>query len=204
MKRFRHTRLATVAAAVALIAGCSDDTAAPSESTAPAAVPQESVRQGSAAQGSGSDQRVELAAWQTIEITDVGGVTFTLADYGGQPVLIETFATWCVNCRAQLADTQEAAARLGSEAAVVALSVETELSPADVADYAGDNGFTDIRFAVMSPELLVAFADAFGTTVANPPSTPKVIVDAAGRAGELSTGPASTDDLVADVRAAAA
>jgi len=52
--------------------------------------------------------------------------------------------------------------------------------------------------------LLAAFADAFGTSVANPPSTPKVIVDAGGRTGELATGPSSPDDLVADLRAAAA
>ena len=148
--------------------------------------------------------RVELAAWQTIEIVDVDGVAFTLADYEGTPVLVETFATWCVKCRAQLGDTQQAAATFGDGAVVVALSVETELSPADVADYADDNGFVDIRFAVMSPELLAAFADAFGTTVANPPSTPKVIIDAAGRAGELSTGASSPDDLVADLQAAAA
>ena len=52
--------------------------------------------------------------------------------------------------------------------------------------------------------LLAAFADVFGTSVANPPSTPKVIVEAAGRTGELATGPSSPDDLVADLRAAAA
>jgi hypothetical protein len=42
---------------------------------------------------------MDLAAWQTIEIVDVDGVSFTLAELIGTPVLVETFATWCSNCR---------------------------------------------------------------------------------------------------------
>ena len=47
---------------------------------------------------------------------------------------------------------------MGDTATVLALSVKTDLSPDDVADYAADNDFSDVRFAVMSPELLAAFA----------------------------------------------
>jgi len=149
-----------------------------------------------------ADARLDLPAWQTIEIVDVDGETFTLADFIGTPVLVETFATWCSNCRAQLGDTQQAAAALGDDAEVVALSVETSISADEVAEYAADNGFIDIRFAVMGPELLAELADAFGTTVANPPSTPKFVIDAAGDATELLTGPESVEDIVANLRAA--
>ena len=145
---------------------------------------------------------VALAAWQTMPITDVDGVTFTLGDLVGKPVLVETFATWCSKCRAQLGDTNTAAAQIGDAAHVVALSVETDLDASTVADYAVDAGFDRIRFAVMSPELLAAMVEAFGTTVANPPTTPKIVVDAAGRAGELTTGFESPDELVAQVAAA--
>jgi thiol-disulfide isomerase/thioredoxin len=152
----------------------------------------------------GADGDMELAAWQTMRIVDVDGSEFTLADYVGQPTLVETFATWCSNCRAQLADTQEAAAELGDEAAVIALSVETDLDPADVASYAATNGFTDIRFAVMTPELLAAMAGALGNSVANPPATPKIVIDAMGTAGDVSTGPESAADLVGLLRTAGA
>jgi thiol-disulfide isomerase/thioredoxin len=145
---------------------------------------------------------VELAAWQTLPITDVDGATFTLADLVGKPVLVETFATWCSNCRAQLGDTNTAAAQIGDAAHVVALSVETDLDASTVADYAVDEGFDHVRFAVMSPELLAAMVEAFGNTVANPPTTPKIVVDAAGNAGELTTGFESPDELVAQVAAA--
>jgi thiol-disulfide isomerase/thioredoxin len=152
----------------------------------------------------GAGTEAALADWQTMSISDVDGSEFTLADYVGRPVLVETFATWCSNCRAQLRDTQAAAAELGDDAVVIALSVETDLDPGAVADYAADNGFTDIRFAVMSPELLAALADALGNSVANPPATPKIVIDAMGHAGDVSTGPESAESLVDELRNAAA
>jgi thiol-disulfide isomerase/thioredoxin len=146
----------------------------------------------------------ELPAWQSLEIVDVDGVTFTLADCIGTPVLVELFATWCSNCRQQLPKTQEAAVSLGDRAAVIALSVETDIAPDAVAQYAADNGFPDIRFAVMSPELLAAFVEEFGNSAANPPSTPKIVIDATGVAGDMTTGQESTEELVAQLTAAAA
>ena len=80
---------------------------------------------------------------------------------------------------------------MGDDAVFVVLSVETDLSAEDVAEYAEDNGFSSMRFAVMSPELLAAFADAFGTSAVNPPSTPHVVIAADGTAGELETGSVS-------------
>ena len=68
----------------------------------------------------------------------------------------------------------------------IALSVETDLSADDVAEYAADHGFDSIRFAVMTPEAL-------------PPSTPKVVIDPMGHAGELQTGFESVDEIVAKV-----
>jgi thiol-disulfide isomerase/thioredoxin len=140
-----------------------------------------------------------LPAWQTISLTDVDGASFTLDDFHGTPVFVETFATWCPNCKKQLEATNAAAEQLGDQAVFVALSVETNLSAADVAEYAADNGFDSVRFAVMTPEALAAFVDGLGQSAANPPSTPKVLIDPMGQAGELTTGFESADDIVAQV-----
>jgi pentapeptide MXKDX repeat protein len=145
------------------------------------------------------DEAMALPAWQTIALTDVDGATFTLDDFHGTPVFVETFATWCPNCKKQLEDTNTAAEQLGDQAVFIALSVETDLSSADVAEYAADNGFDAIRFAVMTPEALAAFVDGLGQSAANPPSTPKVVIDPMGHAGELTTGFESVDDIVAKV-----
>jgi thiol-disulfide isomerase/thioredoxin len=145
------------------------------------------------------DDAMALPAWQTIALTDVDGATFTLDDFHGTPVFVETFATWCPNCKKQLEDTNTAAEQLGDQAVFIALSVETDLSSADVAEYAADNGFDAIRFAFMTPEALAAFVEGLGQSAANPPSTPKVVIDPMGHAGELTTGFESVDDIVAKV-----
>jgi len=194
--------LATVAVVAALCVGAPSTTSAtapPNSSTPPAAgpcaPPDESAPPATTA---------DLPAWQSLPIVDVDGARFTLADCIGSPVLVELFATWCSNCRQQLPKTQEAAVRMGDGATVIALSVETDLAPDAVAQYAVDNELPDIRFAVMSPELLAAFVDRFGNTAANPPSTPKIVIDATGAAGELTTGQESTDELVEQLTAASA
>jgi thiol-disulfide isomerase/thioredoxin len=137
-----------------------------------------------------------LAEWQTLAITDAKGERFSIGELAGRPVFVENFATWCSNCRKQLHDTQAAAARAGDRAVFVALSVETDLDAGDMKDYAAKNGFSDIRFAVMSPEMLAAMSDAYGNSALNPPSTPKVKVAADGAAGKLVTGYESTGEIL--------
>jgi len=137
---------------------------------------------------SSSGSAPSSTAWLNEPITDTSGRTFTVADLAGTPVFVEDFATWCTNCHTQLGKTQQAAAEAGGRAVFLALSVETDLDPAKVADYARKNGFDDIRFAVMSPELLAAIKDAYGTGALNPPSTPKFVVAADGTPGPMQTG----------------
>lgn len=144
----------------------------------------------------------ELAPWQKVAVTDVRtGQAFTLGDLEGKPEHVENFATWCPDCRKQLANVQQAAKAAGEKAVFVALSVETDLTAAKVAAYAEDNGFDDIRFAVMTPELLAAMSDAFGKSAINPPSTPHVWVGAEGKVGELATGYEDATKLAAGLDA---
>lgn len=204
----KRTVAATAAAAIVVaLSGCgSDDSTAEAPSAAPettaptttAAPAGEAATNETTAPPTTADT-ADFAEWQQIEVTDTTGETFTIADLVGRPVLVENFATWCSKCRSQLESTQAAAEAAGDDAVVLALSVETDLSVDDMAGYAADNDFTAIRFAVMSPELLAAMNDAFGTTALNPPSTPKVVVAADGTAGELTTGPESSDEILASL-----
>ncbi|MSO88098.1 MAG: TlpA family protein disulfide reductase [Acidimicrobiia bacterium] len=190
MFRMGLARWAVGVVAVAILAGCggSDSNA----TVGPATTPSTNV-------AAGAGEPVELAEWQQIELTDAEGETFTFADLVGRPVLMETFATWCGNCRRQLGDTNQAAQRAGDDAVFVALSVETDLDPAAMADYADQQGFDDIRFAVMSPEMLAAINDAFGNTALNPPSTPHVAIAVNGGAGEMVTGFDSPEKILSSL-----
>ncbi len=193
-------RWAIGVAAVAFFAGCggSDPEATAGTGTTPStdATTDASTE---TTDVTGAAQPVDLADWQQIELTDADGGTFTFADLVGRPVFVETFATWCGNCRRQLGDTNLAAEQAGDDAVFVALSVETDLDTGDMADYADQQGFDHIRFAVMSPEMLAAVNDAFGNTALNPPSTPHVAVAADGTVGEMVTGYDSPETILSSL-----
>jgi thiol-disulfide isomerase/thioredoxin len=142
----------------------------------------------------------DLLPWQTMALTNARtGESFTLADFAGKTIFVETMATWCPNCRQQLANVKSAAARANPETTVfIAISVETDLPPATLAQYADDNGF-DWAFAVATPEMVLALAETFGQTIANPPATPHFLILPDGSHGDLATGFESGDQILANL-----
>jgi len=142
-----------------------------------------------------------LPAWASLPVTNaISGESFSLADYAGKTIYVEPFATWCSNCRAQLGNVSAANAQLGEEVVFIALSVETNLSPADLQTYQAQTGY-DMTFAVATPELLAELVNAFGRTVANPPATPHFIIRPDGSISGLETGSKDSAAIVAAVQA---
>jgi thiol-disulfide isomerase/thioredoxin len=142
-----------------------------------------------------------LPDWASLPITDaLSGQSFTLADFAGKTIYVEPFATWCSNCRTQLRNVSEANAQLGDDVVFIALSVETNLSAADLQTYQAQTGY-DMTFAVATPELLAALVSAFGRTVANPPATPHFIIRPDGSLSGLVTGFKDTASVIASVQA---
>jgi thiol-disulfide isomerase/thioredoxin len=147
-------------------------------------------------------------AWMTTELIDAcSGESFTLADFAGKTLYIESMATWCPPCRDQLARVKEAAAQIpeeeGADTVFVALSSEVDLPRETLAEYAASNDFPFI-FAVMPAEMLQSMADELGQEIAVPPATPHLIVTPDGAIGELRTGGESAADLLALLTATAA
>ncbi len=129
-----------------------------------------------------------LPAWQQISLTNARtGEAFTLADFLGKTVFVESMATWCTNCRQQLNYVREARAQASEDAVFVALSLETNISDATLAQYADDQGF-DWLFAVMTPDMLQEMTGAFGRSLTVAPSTPHFIISPDGSHTDLLTG----------------
>lgn len=138
-----------------------------------------------------------LPAWQTLPIVNsLTGETFTLADFNGMTVYVQPFATWCTNCRAQLNNVNEIIAQTDAEVMYLAISVETNVSAADLQTYAANNGF-NMNFAVATPELLTELVGAFGRAIVSPPSTPHFVIRPDGSFTDLNTGSKSVDELLA-------
>ena len=124
---------------------------------------------------------VERPAWQNHPLTDArSGEVFTLGSFEGKTVFVETMATWCGNCRQQLANLRDARAHIAADDIVyIGLSVETNISDEALATYADNAGF-DWTFAVIPADLLRELADEFGRTITSPPATPSFFIYADG------------------------
>lgn len=142
-------------------------------------------------------------AWQSVALTDArSGASFTLGDFAGRTVFVEPMATWCSKCREQMHIIRDVRAQLDPDEVVfIGLSVETNISAAELARYVDEQGF-DWMFAVMSPELLQELAGVFGRTIANPPSTPHFVIRPDGSVSELTTGIKPAEALLAELGAA--
>ncbi len=145
----------------------------------------------------------DLPSWQQIALTNARtGESFTLADYSGMTVFVEPMATWCTNCRQQLGNVREARAQISDDSVVfIGLSLETNISDGELAQYQSDFGF-DWTFAVMTPELLQQLADTFGRSITSAPSTPHFIIRPDGSYTELVTGIETADQILQNLEAA--
>lgn len=110
-----------------------------------------------------------------LALVDVrSGSTFTLGGLATDgPVIVETMAIWCTNCREQQAQVRTAHDL--AEFHSVSIDVDpTEISQ-DLTAYAAREAF-DWPFALADAELANLLRDRFGTAVLNPPSMPKLLV----------------------------
>jgi hypothetical protein len=132
-----------------------------------------------------------------IELVDVAsGETFTIGQLAAsEPVLLETMAIWCTNCRAQMHNV--VAAHNQAEFHSISLDVDPSEQPEDLAVYAEREGF-DWRFAMADGELLATLRDRFGTAVAVPPSMPKVLFRTDGSIELIGLGELYTAQQIAD------
>lgn len=126
-------------------------------------------------------------ALETLVLRDVrSGDQFTIGQLAAEkPVLVETMAIWCTNCRSQ--QREVVAAHGLADFHSISLDVDPNERAADLADYADDEGF-DWRFAVADSSLVMMLRERFGTAVLNPPSTPKLLFRTDGTVELLRLG----------------
>ncbi|HJT63954.1 MAG TPA: hypothetical protein VJ839_04210 [Candidatus Limnocylindria bacterium] len=135
-----------------------------------------------------------------VELVDVTSTTtFTLGALAAEgPVLLETMAIWCVNCRAQQHEVVAAHDLVDFHS--VSLDVDPNERAEDLAEYSAAMGF-DWRFAVATADLAAALRDRFGPAVLNPPSTPMILLLPDGTVRALEFRGHSADELAAEISA---
>lgn len=94
-----------------------------------------------------SDAAIDAGAGTTgtpapdFTVPRLGGGTITLADYRGQVVLVNFWATWCPPCRAEMPEL-EAVYRQHRDAGFVILGVDQAEDEATVRDFVAERGFS--------------------------------------------------------------
>lgn len=125
-----------------------------------------------------------------IQFTTADGATRTLADYKGQAILLNFWATWCVPCVAEMpALARLAAATAGSNIAILPLSSDRGGAPA-VDRYFKEKSITGLP-TLLDPK--GAAARAFGAR--GIPTT--ILIDPQGRERARLEGAAEWDDPAA-------
>ena len=132
----------------------------------------------------------ETPDWFDIELTDVQtGETFTMNDYAGKIVLVETMAMWCPNCIVQANEVREFHKLLDNPDDVISVSLDVDVNEdADsLKEYSESYGF-EWHFAIAPRELGRALGNLYTAQYLNPPLSPMLIIDRNGEVHHLEYG----------------
>jgi cytochrome oxidase Cu insertion factor (SCO1/SenC/PrrC family) len=128
--------------------------------------------------------------WFDMELVDAQtGETFTMNDYAGKVILLETMAMWCPNCVVQANEVRNLHEALGHPDDLISVSLDVDINEdtAPLKEYALDNGF-EWRFAVAPLLLARALGNLYTAEYLNPPLNPMLIIDREGNVHHLEYG----------------
>ena len=140
--------------------------------------------------------------WFDIELTDVQtGKTFTMNDYAGKVVLVETMAMWCPNCVVQANEVRELHKLLDNPDDVISVSLDVDVNEdaATLKEYSEGYGF-EWHFAIASLEVARALGNLYTAQYLNPPLSPMLIIDKNGEVHHLEYGKKTAEMLLESVQ----
>ncbi len=136
-------------------------------------------------------------AWFGYVFTDAAsGTKFSMDDFKGKVVLVETLAMWCTNCHAQQQQVLALHSLLGAHANFISVGIDIDTNEKlnDLKSYVASNGF-NWTYSIASPGVAREIGQLYGSEFLNPPSTPMLIIDAQGVAHPLPFGIKSAENL---------
>lgn len=182
MRRMKHSvSLAVALLAIVALAGCSWGG---SEGSSQGLIKWSATA--TAAEGPGVGQRAP-----NFRLKTSSGAEIELASLAGRPIVVNFFATWCTNCREEMATLQGASM---SSAPVSVVGVDLRESASAVSKLAADAGVT---------YPLALDADGSVTRAYRATSLPVTyVLDGAGIVREIVRGPIDAGKLASAIAAA--
>jgi thiol-disulfide isomerase/thioredoxin len=128
--------------------------------------------------------------WFSMPLTDVRtGKTFTMNDYAGKVVLLETMAIWCPNCIIQAGQVQKLHQALGNPEDLISVTLDVDSNEDEtmLKKYVDEWGL-DWHFAVAPLLVERALGNLYSAEYLNPPLSPMLIIDREGNVHQLEYG----------------
>jgi thiol-disulfide isomerase/thioredoxin len=140
---------------------------------------------------------VDSPAWFDVRMANVNtGELFSINDFAGKVVLVETMAQWCSSCKKQQTEVKSLVEQFAgtSDLVVVILDIDPNETGDALKTYVSTNGFSGF-YAVAPAEVARDIGNLYGAQFLNPPSTPVLIIDRKGEVHLLPFGIKSAEDL---------
>lgn len=144
------------------------------------------------------DAMMETPTWFKATFSNVNtGESFSLNDFKGKVVLVETMAIWCSTCLRQQKEVMALHEKLGmnKDLVSIALDIDPNENGEALKAYAASNGFNWI-YAISPAEVSRELSNLYGAQFLNPPSAPILVIDRHGVVHPLPFGVKSADDLL--------
>ncbi|HSA99069.1 MAG TPA: redoxin family protein [Anaerolineales bacterium] len=142
---------------------------------------------------------MEAPAWFGTSLKDVrSGDSFTINDFKGKVVLVETMAVWCTTCYQQQTQIKALHESLGMRDDFVSISLDIDPNEDEttLTSYTQENNGFDWQYAVAGADVARAIGNTYGDQFLNPPSAPVLVIDRHGVAHPLPFGVKSAEDLM--------
>jgi thiol-disulfide isomerase/thioredoxin len=144
-----------------------------------------------------ADVMMKVPTWYSASINDVStGKAFTINDFKGKVILLESMAIWCPTCVKQQEQVKALQSLLGQrdDFVSIGLDIDPNENAASLKSYVETNSFNWLH-AVSTVDVSRELSTLYGNQFLNPPSTPIVIIDRHGAAHPTPFGVKSADDL---------
>ena len=139
----------------------------------------------------------ETPAWFDAPMVDVRtGQTFSINDFYGKVVLVETLAMWCSSCLKQQIEVKALHEQLAGDDRFVSIGLDIDINEEaqDLKTYTEKNQF-DWLYAIAPVEVAREISELYGAQFLNPPSTPILIIDKRGEVHLTNFGLKTADAL---------
>ena len=155
----------------------------------------ESAESSEISESPGTAESADLAFWLEADLRDIStGETFSISEFRGTPVLVESFAVWCPICTRQQQESKKVK-ESGADVVSVAINTDQNEDEKKVLDHIERHGF-DWHYAVASAQVTDSLIDEFGLGIVTAPQAPMILVCGDQTVHRLRNGVKPADELI--------